>query len=178
MEVKWSGDYLSVVSPENYGYESVHEADMVLCLPVVDGKYIIRKEVCPAYTVKSNQSENEGSENRFWTMVSGTVDEGETPLQTLKREMREETPVLPKRIRVVQSRKEIPFVKLTTQRTSIYYFEVLEYDQTQAQGDGSQVESQSTHKFVTASELQDISNRPNADFTIQYTSALISQNDI
>lgn len=177
MEVKWSGDYLSVVSPKNYGYESVHEADMVLCLPVVDGKYIIRKEVCPAYTVKSNRPDEDG-ENRFWTMVSGTIEEGETPLQTLKREMGEETPVLPKRIRVIHKREKIPFVKLTTQRTSIYHFEVLEYDQTQAQGDGSQAESQSTHKFVTASELQDISNRPNADFTIQYASALVNQSNI
>jgi len=177
MEVKWSGDYFSIVSPENYGYESVHEADMVLCLPFVDGKYIIRKEVCPAYTVKSSRPGEDG-ESKFWTMVSGTVDEGETPLQTLKREMGEETPVLPQRIRVVHRREKIPFVKSTTQRTSIYHFEVLEYDQTQAEGDGSRVESQSTHKFVSTSGLQDISNRPNADFTIQYASALISQNDI
>ena len=173
MELKYSGDHLSIISPENYEYESVHEADMVLCLPLVDGKYIIRKEVCPAYEVKE-----EAGNDRFWTMVSGTIEEGETPLQTLKREMGEETPVLPKRIRVIHKREKIPFVKLTTQRTSIYHFEVLEYDQTQAQGDGSQAESQSTHKFVTASELQDISNRPNADFTIQYASAFVNQSNI
>lgn len=173
MEVKYSGDHLSIISPENYEYESVHEADMVLCLPLVDGKYIIRKEVCPAYEVK----EKEGND-RFWTMVSGTVEEGENPLQTLKREMGEETPVLPKRIRVIQSRKEIPFVKVTTQRTSIYHFEVLEYKKTEAAGDGSQVESQSTHEFVTSSELQTVGKRPNADFTIQYASALADQGDI
>lgn len=174
MDVKWSGEHFSIISPKDYEYESVHEANMVLCLPLVDGKYIIRKEVCPAYEVK----ENETGESKFWTMVSGTVEEGETLLQTLKREMGEETPVLPKRIQVLHRRKKIPFVKLTTQRASIYHFEVLEYEETEAAGDGSKVESQSTHEFVSPKKLQEIAKKSNADFTVQYASALINQNAI
>jgi len=173
MDVEWSGDYLSIIKASEYDYESVHERDMVLALPIVGGKYIIRKELCPAYTVK----ETEGTE-KFWTMVSGTVDEGEAPLETIKREMGEETPVRPERIRIIDRREEIPFIKLSTQRTSIYHFRVLDYEETEAAGDGTPLESRSTYEFVTYEELQAIANEPNADFTIQFAAALANPSDI
>lgn len=171
MEVEWSGDYLSILSID--GFEAVDEDDAVLALPIVNGKYIIRQEPCPSYQVR----DEEGTE-MFWTMVSGTVEEGEGPLETLRREMGEETSVRPNRIRVIDHREEIPFVKLSTQRVSIYYFEVLDYEETDAPGDGSDIEEKSTHQFVTSEELQQVANQPNADFTIQFAAALAESNDI
>lgn len=170
MDVEWAGDHLSIVKVGDY--EAVHERDMVLALPIVGGKYIIRKELCLPYLVK----ETEGAQ-KFWTMVSGTVEESEAPLETLKREMGEETPVRPQRIQVIDRREEIPFVKVTTQRTSIYHFRVLDYEKTEAAGDGTALESRSTHKFVTYEELQEISGRPNADFTVQFAAALANPDD-
>ena len=103
MDILWSGDYLEVVSPTD-NWESVNESDMVLAFPLVDGEYIIRNERCPSYELKNDH-------DRFWTPISGTVENGERPLQTLKREMGEETPISPERIRVFERRKQIPFVK-------------------------------------------------------------------
>lgn len=173
MEVAWSGDYLSVISAGEFDYESVHENDMVLALPIFDGKYIIRKEPVPSYRVK-----DDAGTKQFWTMVSGTVDDGEGPLETLRREMGEETPVLPNRVEIIEQQEEIPFIKLSTQRASIYYFRVLDYEETDAEGDGSVFEDNSSHHFVTYDELQEIADQPNADFTIQFAAALADPNDI
>jgi 8-oxo-dGTP pyrophosphatase MutT (NUDIX family) len=162
MKTLWSGNHFKVVSPGPDEWEAVHESDMVLALPLVDGEYIIRKEYCPSYEVKN------GDYDRFWTPISGTVENGEHPLETLKREMGEETPIKPERIRLFEQRKQVPFVKLSTQRVSFYHFEVLDYTPTAAEGDGSEVESQSTHGFVSPKELQDLSTRPNADFLISF----------
>lgn len=167
MKTLWKGNYFDVVSPGEENWEAVHESDMVLALPRVDEKYVIRKEYCPSYNVK--QSENY---DRFWTMVSGTVEDGEQPIETLKREMAEETPIRPERIRLFERRKQIPFVKLSTQRVTFYHFDVIEYTKTQAEGDGSVVESESTYRAVDYDQLQEISKKPNADLLVTFAASI------
>lgn len=166
MELKWSGDYLEVISPEGYEYECVHEPDMVLALPKVEDKYIIRKEVAPAYSVK-------GEDRKYWTMISGTVENGESPLETLRREMGEETPVKPNRVKLLSKKENFPVLKLTTSRASFYHFEVLDFDRTKAEGDGSKVERQSEYHFVSKDELKQVANSKACDFTIMYCSEIL-----
>lgn len=169
MNTLWQGNHFDVVSPGEEEWEAVHESDMVLALPRVDGEYIIRKEFCPSYEVK-----DDGGHDRFWTMVSGTVETGERPIETLKREMGEETPIQPERIRLFERRKQIPFVKLSTQRVTFYHFDVLEYTNTKAEGDGSEIEEKSTYEFVTYDELQNRSQDPNADLLITFAASMAS----
>jgi 8-oxo-dGTP pyrophosphatase MutT (NUDIX family) len=163
METLWSGNHFDVVSLGDENWEAVHENDMVLMLPLLDGEYIIRKEYCPSYNVKDDEGHD-----KFWTPISGTVENGEHPVETLKREMGEETPVLPQKIRIIEQIKQIPFVKVSTQRVSFYHFEVLDYSKTNAEGDGSNVEERSDYQFVDHDELQTLSTRPNADFLLTY----------
>ena len=166
MDVKFSGDYLDVISPEGYQYEFVDEPDTVLALPKIGGKYIVRKEVCPAYQVK-------GQDQRYWTMVSGTVEDGESSLETLRREMGEETPIKPNRIRIIDRKEKFPLMKLTTCQASLYHFEVLDYEETAASGDGSKVEEESDYRFLTPDELKDVASRDNCDFTIMYSARIV-----
>ena len=166
MDVKWSGDYLDIISPEGYQYECVDEPDMVLAFPKIGGKYIVRKEVCPAYTIK-------GKDQKYWTMISGTMEKGESPLQTLRREMGEETPVKPNRIRLIDRKEKFPLIKLTTCRASLYHFEVLDYEETEAPGDGSDVEKESSYAFLTPEEIKAVSQTKNCDFTLMYCSQII-----
>jgi len=165
MDTLYSGDHIDVITPSGFEYESVHESDGVLMLPLLDGEYIIRKEVCPPYMVKDKENHD-----RFWTVVSGTVEPGEHVLKTLRREMSEETQVKPNRVRMIERKDHIPFTKLTTQRVTFCFFEILDYDETNAPGDGSRIEELSGSVRVTADELFEISNKSNADFTIQYAS--------
>lgn len=173
MDTLYSGDYIDVVSPSGFEYESVHERDCVLALPLLNGEYIVRKEVCPPYQVKDS-----GAHDRFWTMVSGTVEEGEGVLQTLRREMDEETGVRPNRIRVIERKDEMPFTKLTTQRASFFFFEVLDYDATSGEGDGSNVEEQSMSARMTLDELVKTSKKPNADLTFQFATKCAQVNSL
>lgn len=170
MELKWSGDYLEVFQSEKYDFEFVKGSDSVLALPKVKDKYIIRKEVCPAYSVK-------GDSEKYWTMVSGSVEEGETDLQTLRREMGEETPVRPNRIKLFGKQKKFPFSKALTSRFSFYHFKVLDFDKTPADGDGSKVEEDSEYAFVSPSRLIEISDQPNSDITIMYSAEVVKSFD-
>lgn len=163
METLWSGNHFDIVSPGGENWEAVHENDMVLMLPFLDGKYIIRKEYCPSYNVKDDEGHD-----KFWTAISGTVENGERPIETLKREMGEETPVLPQKIRIIEQIEQIPFVKVSTQRVSFYHFEVLDYSKTDAEGDGTKFEKLSNYQFVDHDELQTLSTRPNSDFLLTY----------
>lgn len=167
MKTLWKGNHFHVISPGEESWEAVHESDMVLALPRVDGNYIIRKEYCPSYGVK-----DEGDHDRFWTMVSGTIEEGERPIETLKREMAEETPIRPERIRLFERRKEIPFVKLSTQRVTFYHFDVLQYTKTEAEGDGTEIEEKSTHNVVDYDRLQELSQKPNSDLLITFAASI------
>lgn len=173
MEIAWEGDYFTVVRSDE-GYEAIDENDIVIALPRLDGEYIIRLEKCPPYEAKDR-----GDNDRFYTMISGTVEDGETPLQTLRREMGEETPIRPSRIKLFDRKEKIPFTKVTTSRVSVYHFDVLEYEKTEADGDGSDLEAQSTYKRVSYEELQDLaSSSDRADFTIQYAANLAIKDDI
>ncbi len=171
MELKWSGDYLEVLQSEDYDFEAVKGSDSVLVLPKIKGKYIVRKEVCPAYSVK-------GDEEKYWTMVSGSVEDGETDLQTLRREMGEETPIRPTKIRLIGRQKRFPFSKALTSRFSFYHFEVLEFDKTGASGDGSKVEEESEFHFVSPERLQELAEKESSDITIMYSAEVVKNSDI
>jgi 8-oxo-dGTP pyrophosphatase MutT (NUDIX family) len=161
MEVKWSGDYITVVSPKNSGYEAIHSSDSVMALPVVGGDFIVRKEPLPAYMVQ-------GGEQKYWTVLSGGVEGDESPLQALKREVEEEAGIRLSRIKVFERKERIPYVKHTTQRVSFYFFEALEYEEMEPPGDGSEIEENSETHRVGLSELKNLSNKENADFLLNF----------
>lgn len=163
MDVKWSGDYVEIISPEDYPYEAVHPSDSVIAVPVVGGEYVIRKEVCPPYMVKEDSNKE-----KFWTVVSGAVDEGERPLETLKREVEEETGISLNRIRVIQREEQTPYHKLSTQRVSFYFFEVLDHDEVEATGDGTITEELSETHRVTYDRLIDLSKRDDSDLLLYF----------
>ncbi|MCA1806892.1 MAG: NUDIX domain-containing protein, partial [Actinobacteria bacterium] len=85
--VLWAGDHISVISPEDQPYEAIHELDAVHILPidVQTTELIIRREVCPPYTVRDSHEYP-----YFQTIVSGGIEEGEAVEDAVKREIKEE----------------------------------------------------------------------------------------
>lgn len=164
-DIVWQGDHFEVVKMED-DYEAVHEADSVMMLPKIGDQIIVRLEPCPPYQIKGNHE-------YYWTPVSGTREEGEHVFETLKREMGEETPILPERIRVLREMRSVPHSKLTTERISFFAFDVLEYEETGAPGDGSKYEDESKHVFVTKSKMLKLSTSDNADLSFRFCAEIL-----
>ena len=81
--VKYDG-YLKVIDYK--GYEIVQEKDMVICIPFLleEKKLILRYEPIPTFQLDNRNTA------LFLTSMSESVEEGETPLETLKRGLIEE----------------------------------------------------------------------------------------
>lgn len=81
--IKYDG-YLKV--KEKDGYEFVVESDCVIMIPhlLEYDEFLFRKKLIPPYTYSLPNKE------MFLTTVSGTIDNNEKPIDTLKRELIEE----------------------------------------------------------------------------------------
>jgi len=164
MELAWEGNYLKVFSNDHY--EFVHEADSVMMLPRVNKEIVVRLEPCTPYQIK-------GENEHYWTPVCGTKEEGEHVFETLQREMGEETPVYPNKIRLLREMKYMPYTKLTTQRVSFFAFDVLDYETTGAPGDGSDYEEKSRHALLEEEELHEVAEEENADLGLRFCSEVL-----
>lgn len=82
-KVEYDG-YLKVVS--NNGYEWVQEKDCIVFLPylVQHNCILLRMEPVPPY------KQRHADINKFTVIASGSIEDNEQPLATLKREMKEE----------------------------------------------------------------------------------------
>ena len=81
--------YIKVRKEDDYEY--VVESDCVVCLIYVkdEGYVLMRSEPVPPWSHKYKNKVQKLSGN-FLTLVSGTIEEGETPQACLRRELYEE----------------------------------------------------------------------------------------
>jgi len=81
--ILYDGDYLKVLDID--GWSVVKEKDCVVCIPflIEENKFIIRQEYIPPY-------EEVTKVEYHITVLSGTVEEDETPEECLRRELVEE----------------------------------------------------------------------------------------
>lgn len=168
----WKGEHVEIITPEKYKYEAVHEKDVVMVLPVlvVKSKFVkglvnyylaIRKEVCPPYLIK-----DEENHAYYYTPVTGQIDEGEYPEQTMKRELIEEAGIELIDYTVMSYQKNMPICKTTDMRAHIYTLLVDRFNPVKAEGDGSVTEKLSETIFVNLGEVENIISRSNVDFLL------------
>lgn len=151
LEIMYDG-YLKVKSTE--GWEFVDESDCVIILPHLRDydDFLFRKEYIPPFRTRDNKSE-------FLTVVSGTIDDGEKPLDTVVRELEEETGV--KLISNYDSFEHIGtffMSKGNSAKYHIYYVPLYygEYTIGKAVGDGSDSENKSSTIKVNHSYLSSL----------------------
>lgn len=84
----YEGEYLKI--KQKNGWEYVVEPDCIIAIPhLLDfNEVLIRKEYVPTY------QEKHPSQEFFLTVISGTIEDGETPVQALIRELQEEAGIL------------------------------------------------------------------------------------
>lgn len=169
-KVLWSGKFCSIISPENAPYEAMHENDGVFILPILNDKIGIRLEYCPPYFVKSK------NEKLYYTVISGTIDNNQSKLQTIIKELKEEAGIKVKNFKILYSKLNIPECKSNTRRINIFIIKLIDYDLVKAIGDGTLYEKKSKTLFVTLDELENIvKNKKNIDFLLLSSYFILNQ---
>lgn len=152
MKTIFKGKWIEVV--EQDGYEMMKERPSVHILPyyVEDNKtyYGIRLEDCPAYRDKPKQFQ------RFYTIVSGGMEEGESIEDTARREANEEAGVkIIKSMTSLYSQEILPISKSSTKRAGGILMEV-EKDFEYPVGDGTQAEKNSETLWLTYEDILNV----------------------
>lgn len=167
LDILWEGDFITVVSPKDNPYEAVHEQDIVhvVALDVATQTLYIREELCPPYTVK-----DQDNYDRFYTVISGGIEEGETPQEAALREVEEEIGITFKSeddFQLVPLTPEaIPYIKLVTQRVSVYALLMYEFDKKEPEGDGTHYEELSTFVEVDFSDIDKYLETTQCDYLL------------
>jgi len=132
--------YLKVKSKD--GWEFVKEKDCVIAVVhLLDfNEIIVRKEIVPPYR------ERYPSQEFFLTSLSGTIENGETPIQTIIRELVEEAGImLNSNFTSYENWGEYFWCKSNSSKASIFYFplRVNDFIRVEPKGDGSKIEEMS-----------------------------------
>lgn len=165
-DVLWKGKWVEVISPkgENMEYEALHDKrPIALGIPYLADikKYIIRKEHCPPYTYHEQIS------RRYFTLLSGGIEEGEEPLEAYLREIEEESGIRPIEYEIVEEQLDTPLMKVATTRSNFYILKINSYERVDAIGDGTLTEELSESIEVDFQELYDILHtKDNIDFLL------------
>ena len=87
-DMVYDGDYIKVKSMD--GWEFVEERDIVIIVPhlLEFDEVLLRKEYVPPFNTREPEQEH------FLTCISGTMEAGEKPTDTLIREVKEEAGVV------------------------------------------------------------------------------------
>lgn len=149
--------YLKVISED--GWEYVVEKDCVVCLIYMkdEGCVLMRSEPVPPWSFKYKNNVQKLS-GKFLTVVSGTIEEGETPQQTLRRELYEEAGIVLNEFYQFDIEEPVFMSKGNSAR---YYpcllpLEYNQYKLVTAPGDGSKTEKLSKTVKVSTADLDQI----------------------
>jgi 8-oxo-dGTP pyrophosphatase MutT (NUDIX family) len=159
----WKGDWVSVVSPKDSQYESLHEPDVVLILPILGNKVGIREEFCPPYLIK-----DETGESLYYTVISGKIEEGETKENAALRELKEESGVtVEEGFSIIPIFEDLPLSKSTDMRGTMFVIKGDVESKETPKGDGTEDEKKSKTIWVTKDEFFEIlEKKKNIDFLL------------
>jgi len=167
----FKGEFANIITPDFAPtYEILHESDIVHVIPIANGRIGIRKEWVPPYTLKDTTGEE-----KYYTVISGHIEEGESDSKTALRELLEEAGMKVKDGKVLRIFNNIPVCKSTTMRVSLFIVEVDEYDIGEPEGDGSIAEEKSETVWVTLSDFQKILSKGNIDLLLVAAYNIVSR---
>jgi len=148
----WKGKFLSIISPIQYPYEILNEGSEVIVLPYLinENKIIVRSELCPPYFCKDNEVK------KYFTLLSGMVEENESIEDGLMREIQEESGIYDFDLEWYIKEKELPIWKNSNIRCNLYILGLTSYDIGKPTGDGTIYEEKSESILMTLEEMKNI----------------------
>jgi len=137
----------------------VEEADRIVALPYIkdEGYVYLRGEIIPAWTDKYKGKQLRNNID-FLTVISGTIENGETPAQTLRRELYEEAGLSMSQFYKFEI--DGPYFE-SKGNTSQFYICLMELNYTDYKlgapiGDGTKLEKLSKTLRVSIADLDEI----------------------
>ena len=134
----WSNNWLSVKEENKYTY--IEERDSVVCIPILmeRNEIILRVEDIPPFNIRDNRKEH-------LTVISGTIEDTERPVDTLRRELTEEAGLILRDNMPLTIIKELFVSKSSNKKFHLSILPLYEtdYQETKAKGDGSIYEKNS-----------------------------------
>lgn len=151
-EILYSDDYVKLISYE--GWSMISESDMVIVLPylIESNELILRYEYIPTFKYV------EGQEYHI-TMLSGGIEEGETPVDAAIRELEEESGIVLKNESKLQELKPLFVSKGNCNKYHMFFLPLHERDYYQVEpvGDGSKAEAKSSCIKINYKNIDTIS---------------------
>lgn len=150
-DILYSDNYMKIVGFEDYSI--IEEKDSVVCIPylIEYNQIILRHEYIPTFKYRD-------SEEYHITVISGQIEDGESPKKTLIRELEEEAGI------VIRPDFNIEFMKplfVSKGHASKYHPCIItlsenDYEEVVARGDGSDVEKKSQSVKIDLKYLKSI----------------------
>lgn len=155
--VVYKGQYMNVIKQNEY--EFINENDTIVCLVYIkdEGYMLMRSEPVTGWQYKQKNDINKLS-GLFLTVISGTIEKGESPQSCLRRELYEEAGLVLNEFK--QFDIEGGFYK-SKGTDSQYYTCLLElnyndYRMVAAPGDGSKKEKLSRTVKISVGDIDEI----------------------
>jgi 8-oxo-dGTP pyrophosphatase MutT (NUDIX family) len=153
----YKGNTISVIGFDEW--EMADESDMVIILPYMKDRetILLRSEYIPTYRNRSLR-DNLGDKKDFLTVICGTMEEGEKPEQTIRRELYEEAGVVLSSVKKLEIEDSVFLNKGNMAKFHICLVEIGdgEYKQTIAPGDGSKAETLSKTIEIKAKDVKEL----------------------
>ena len=156
-EIKYEDGNLKIVNYEDWSI--IKERDVVVCIPylIESNQMVLRHEYIPTFKYVTGQEYHA-------TLIGGGIETGETPQQSLIRELEEEAGIVLRED--FQIEEELKPLFMTKGQTNRYYPFILplnerDYHEVIAKGDGSEEEAKSKSvkvdiKFINSVNSSDL----------------------
>ena len=143
-KILYKGDWVSLVKID--GYECLDEPNIVIVLPYDDNGVYIRDEYCPCH------------EGRLITVISGKIEGGEIPEDTVIRECYEEAGIVYSdkedgELRIGALAENLPICKSSNMKAYVFIYDVNGLNVEEPKGDGTENEKKSKTVKISWDEL-------------------------
>lgn len=173
-EELFDGDYLKVIKYKKE--EILKTKDTVAIIPYFrdEASFLMRSEYLPSYQYKNSNIPELKNITNYLTVITGTIEENETPEQTIRRELYEEGGIVLNNL--YQFDIEGPFFKCKHGTSQIYAclleLPVNTYKQVKPPTDGSRNEKLSKNIRISIADVNQIVNN---DLITKYLITLLKK---